>query len=70
MNQKRLLLLFVIFFLFHFSAAASVRPIFILGLGGGYSMIADGLIRSNEYVFDTLIDFKEKLKLKIKLLNN
>ena len=27
-------------------------------------MIADGAMRSNEYVFDTLIDFKEKIRLK------
>lgn len=64
MKQKMLLVLFIILLLPHFSAAASVRPIFILGFGGGYSMIMDGNMRSNEYVFDTLIDFKEKLRLK------
>jgi len=64
MKQKMLLVLFIILLLPHFSTAASVRPIFVLGLGGGYSMIADGAMRSNEYVFDTLIDFKEKLRLK------
>jgi len=64
MKQKMLPVLFIILLLPHFSTAASVRPIFILGLGSGYSMIADGKMRSNEYVFDTLIDFKEKLRLK------
>ncbi len=64
MKQKILIVLFIILLLPHFSAAASMRPIFILGLGSGYSMIMDGKMRSNEYVFDTLIDFKEKLRLK------
>lgn len=64
MKQKMLIVLFIILFLPHSSAAASVRPIFIFGLGSGYSMIMDGKMRSNEYVFDTLIDFKEKVRLK------
>lgn len=64
MKQKMLIVLFIILLLPHSSAAASVRPIFIFGLGSGYSMIMDGKMRSNEYVFDTLIDFKEKLRLK------
>ena len=64
MKQRMLLVLFIILLLPHFSATAAVRQIFILSLGGGYSMIADGKMRSNEYVFDTLIDFKEKLRLK------
>lgn len=64
MKQKMLIVLFIILLLPHSSAAASVRPIFIFGLGSGYSMIMDGKMRSNEYVFDTLIDFKEKERLK------
>jgi hypothetical protein len=64
MKHKSLIVLFILLFLPHFSTAASVRPVFILGLGGGYSMIADGAVRSNEYSFDNLIDFKEKLRLK------
>ena len=64
MKQKMLVVLFIFLLLPCFSAAASVRPIFILGLGSGYSMIMDGKMRSNEYEFDTLIDFKEKLRLK------
>ncbi len=64
MKHKILLVLFIILLSPQLSSAASVRPVFIFGLGGGYSMIADGGIRSGEYVFDTLIDFKEKLKLK------
>ncbi len=64
MKQKILFVLFIFLFLPHFSTAASVRPIFILGLGSGYSMIMDGRMRSNEYVFDTLIDFKEKVRLE------
>lgn len=64
MKQKMLIVLFILLLLPHFSTYASVRPIFILGLGNGYSMIMDGKMRSNEYVFDTLIDFKEKLRLK------
>jgi len=63
MKQKILLILFIFLFLPHFSAAA-IRPIFILGLGGGYSMMTDRTIISGEYVFDTLIDFKEKIRLK------
>ncbi len=64
MKQKMSIVLFIIILLPHYSRAAPVRPIFILGLGSGYSMIMDGHMRSNEYVFDTLIDFKEKLRLK------
>lgn len=63
MKQKILLILSIFLFLPHFSTAA-IRPIFILGLGSGYSMILDGRMKSNEYVFDTLIDFKEKVRLK------
>ncbi len=64
MKQKILFVLFIFLFLPHFSTAASVKPIFILGLGSGYSMIMDGQMRSNEYMFDTLIDFREKVRLK------
>jgi len=63
MKQKLLLVLFIFLFLPHFSATA-IRPIFIFGLGSGYSMIADGKMRSNEYVFETLMDFKEKVRLE------
>lgn len=63
MKQRMLFVFFIVLFLTQFSPAG-IRPIFILGLGSGYSMIADGKIRSNEYVFDTLIDFKEKVRLK------
>ena len=42
MKQRMLLVLFIILLLPHFSATAAVRQIFILSLGGGYSMIADG----------------------------
>ncbi len=63
MKQKMLFVLFIFLFQPHFSTAA-IRPIFILGLGSGYSMILDGQMRSNEYVYDTLIDFKEKVRLK------
>ncbi|MFC2160517.1 hypothetical protein ACFLRX_02565 [Acidobacteriota bacterium] len=64
MKQKILPVLFMILLLPQFSNAVSIRPIFIFGLGGGYSMIGDGGIRSGEYVYDSLIDFKEKLRLK------
>ena len=64
MKQKMLPVLFIILLLPHFSAATAERPIFVLGLGGGYSMIPNGVLRSGEYVFDALIDFKEKLRLK------
>lgn len=63
MKQKILFVLFIFLFQPHFSAAA-IRPIFILGIGSGYSTILDGQMRSNEYVFDTLIDFKEKVRLE------
>jgi hypothetical protein len=63
MKQKMLLVLFIILVGPQFSSAG-IRPIIILGLGGGYSLIADGGIRSNEYVFDTLINFKEKVRQK------
>jgi len=59
-----LCVLFIVLFLPKFSTGASVRPIFIFSLGSGYSMIGDGGMRSGEYVYDTLIDFKEKLRLK------
>ena len=58
-----LLVFFIILFLPHFSTA-SIKPIFIFSLGGGYSLIAEGGIRSNQYVFESLIDFEEELKLK------
>ena len=62
-NPFFFLFLFLFLFLPHFSTAA-IKPIFIFSLGGGSSMIAEGGLRSNEFVFDTLIDFKEKLELK------
>ncbi len=65
MKQKMMIVLIIILLFFpHFSTAASVRPIFIIGLGSGYSSIMDGRMRSNEYEFESLIDFKEKLRLK------
>lgn len=58
-----LLVFFVILCLPHFSSAA-IKPIVIFSLGGGYSLLAEGGIRSNHYIFETLIDFKEEFKLK------
>ncbi|MGD2294633.1 MAG: hypothetical protein PVF22_02200 [Candidatus Aminicenantes bacterium] len=63
MKKKNLVVPLLILLLPCFSSAAR-KPIFIIGLGGGYSKIADSGIRSGEYVYDSLIDFKEKLRLK------
>ena len=68
-GNKKLLMPYKAFFLLIFlvypqMSAAAVKPIFVFGLGGGCSMITDSDIRSNEYVFETILDFKEKIRLK------